>query len=301
MCTMTMLAGMVAAMMAQLPSTAMSNAAMPRSSCTTLDTALAAINDADASRGLHVVITPGVWLPRLGGKARFDGLPAAEELTLETDLQLDDLEPSFNFELAITKGPKWQIDISGFDFSTDASGVFDVSGSFGEIAFSPGDSFNGSFDMTSAAIGVSYWQWHPIHSGPREDLIGNTDLRFAWGVNIRWLDLEQTLDVPGFAQQEGEGAWAVPSLVLKMDLSFDLQPSFPVIRTFQVLGSASIGPAIGGDGGVVGTLAAGIRCWVCHNFSLDFGYRLLEAQVENDDYELAGGLQGLFLSGTLGF
>jgi hypothetical protein len=88
---------------------------------------------------------------------------------------------------------------------------------------------------------------------------------------------------------------------MKMDLSFDMQPSFPIIDRLQVMADGSIGPALGGDGGVVVTLGAGIRCWVYHHVSLDFGYRLLDAHVENDDYELTGGLQGLFVSGTVWF
>ncbi len=294
---LTALAGMAASTVAQSPVTSMS--------LNTLDSAVAAINATDTSRHLHVALTPGAWLPRLGGTAKLGGLPAAGDLTLESDLDLNDLEPTFNFELAITKGEKWQIDVSGFDFSTDSSGVFDISGAFGDIAFNPGDTFSASFDMTSVAVGVAYWQWRPIHSEPRDNAPGNTDLRIAWGASVRWLDVKQTLAVPDASgspvEQEGEGDWLVPAFVLKVDLRFDLQPSFPVLDAVEVLASGSIGPAIGGDGGAVVTIGAGIRGWVCHNFSVDFGYRLLEADVENDDYQLSGGLQGLFLSGTLRF
>jgi hypothetical protein len=290
----------VTAVVAQPPPASIDAAILPSH---TLSSVTVAIDQADAGHDLQVVITPGVWLPRLGGESKLAGLAGASDLTLETDFNLDDLEPSFNFEMAITKGEKWQIDVSGFDFSTDSSGVFDLSGSFGAIAFDPGDAFDASFDMTSVAVGVTCWQWQPIRSGPREDSIGNTSLRFAWGASVRWLDVKQTLDVPGASapRQQGDGEWVVPAIVVKMDLQFDLKPSFPVIDTVQLLAAGSIGPAIGGDGGVVLTFGAGIRGWVCHNFSLDFGYRLLQANVENDDYQLNGGLQGLFLSGTLRF
>jgi hypothetical protein len=280
----------------------------------TLDGALAAIASAQsqaAARDLHVAFTPGVWLTRLGGESKLGPLPGADELVLEDDFDLDGLEVTPNFELAITKGTRWQVDVSGFDFSTDSGGEFPVSGTFGDILFAAGDEFDATFDMTSIAVEVSYWKWHPIDSKRRPDTggeevmggAGRTDLRFALGAGLRWLDVEQTLEVPvsGLPRQEGEGEWFVPMLVLQMDLHHDLPDAFPVLDTLEILAAAGIGPAIGGDGGVVVTLRAGMRGWVNHNFSADFGYRLLETSVENDDYELEGGLQGLFLSGTLYF
>jgi hypothetical protein len=68
-----------------------------------------------------------------------------------------------------------------------------------------------------------------------------------------------------------------------------------------VIGYGSGGPAFGGDCGMVVTLRAGMRLWLCQKSSLDFGDRLLESSVESDDYEFEGGLQGLFLSGTIRF
>ena len=55
------------------------------------------------------------------------------------------------------------------------------------------------------------------------------------------------------------------------------------------------------EGGKEVTLRAGMRFWFCDAFSLDFGYRLIEAGIESEEYELTGGLQGLFLSGTIRF
>jgi hypothetical protein len=256
--------------------------------------------DPAAKQHLHIALTPGVWLARVGGDVTFGPLPAADELNIEDDFDLDELDAAVNFEMAITKGDRWQINASGFDFSANSDGTFAQDGAFGPIAFSAGDAFESSFDMTSVAVDVSYWQWHPINSAKTG---GRNDLWFSYGGGLRWLDMEHHLELtatPG-TTAEGGGEWIVPCLVMQMDLRCDLPESFPILDGFEVLGSGSIGPAIGGDGGAVVSLAASLRGWIFRNFSVDFGYRLIQADVENDDYEFSGGLQGLFLSGTLRF
>lgn len=248
---------------------------------------------------LHFSFTPGVWLARLGGDVKLGPSTAAAHINLENDFDLDSQETAFNFEMAVTKGERWQIDASGFDFSTDARGTFGFDGAFGDAAFTAGDAFKSSFDMTSVALAVSYWQWHPIDSIEKD---GNLDLRFSYGGGIRWLDVDQDLTLTDTdTTASGDGEWLIPELILQLNFKYQLPGSFPVLDAFEVLGYGSIGPAIGGDGGVVYSLRAGIRFWFCQNASLDFGYRLLEADVQSDDYEFQGGLQGLFLSGTIRF
>ncbi len=252
-----------------------------------------------APNDLHFSFTPGVWFARLGGDVKLGPLAGAEKINLENDFDLDSNDPAFNFEMAVTKGERWQIDASGFDFSTDSKGTFGFDGAFGDAVFTAGDPFKASFDMTSAALAVSYWQWHPIDSVERN---GNLDLRFSYGGGIRWLSVDQKLSLTGTdTRAAGDGDWLIPELILQLNFKYQLPSSFPVLRAFEVLGYASFGPAIGGDGGTVATVRAGIRFWLCQNASLDFGYRLLEASVQSEDYELEGGLQGLFISGTIRF
>ena len=290
--TIAALASIAAAVLAQAP---------PLS---TVDSAMLAIQDADAIKAaadddLHFRFTPGVWLARLGGTSKFGDLPGSDEINLETDVDLDDLQVSPNFELAINKGPRWQIDVSGFDFSTDTSGTLGFSGAFGDVSFAPGDAYESTLDMTSVALSVSYWQHDLIDSAERG---GRVDLQVAWGAGVRWLSVEQSLSLPGTgASDTGDGEWLIPELLVQIDFEYRLPDSFPVLDMYEVLALASIGPAIGGDGGAVVTLRAGMRFWFCDAFSLDFGYRLIEAGIESEEYELTGGLQGLFLSGTIRF
>lgn len=254
---------------------------------------------APAANELHFSLTAGVWLPRLGGDVKFGPSPAAGHLNLEEDFNLDASEATLNFEAALTKGEKWQIDLSGFDFSTDSSGEFGLDGAFGDVTFSTGDAYAADFDMSSLALSVSCWQWHVIDAVKRD---GPLDLRFSWGAGIRYLNVDQKLRLTGTgASADADGTWLIPELILQLDLNYDIPESFPVLDRLQVLGWISAGPAIGGDGGAVFSLRAGMRGWIGHNFSIDFGYRLLEASVQNDEYELEGGLQGLFFSGTLRF
>ncbi len=248
---------------------------------------------------LRFTFTPGVWLARLGGESTFGGLPGAREISLETQFELDDRETAPNFELAITKGSRWQIDLGGFDFSTSGRGEADFTGPFGDIAITPGDAYRADFDMTSLALSVSYWQWHPINSVDRG---GSLDLRLAWGGGIRWLSVEQSLELPGTdSATTGDGEWLIPEAIIQLDLNYRLPDSFPVLQNFQIISILSIGPAFGGDGGLVATFRSSMRFWLSDCFSLDFGYRLIEASVESEEYELTGGLQGLFLSGTIRF
>jgi len=289
--TLAVLGSLAAAALAQAPAIAPAPAS-------NIAAAMQAVDDADAA-GLTFRFTPGAWLARLGGTSKLGNLPASDEINLETEFDLDDRETSPNFELAIIKNQRWQIDVSAFDFSTETTGTLAFSGAFGDVAFSPGDAYEASLDMTSVALSVSFWQWDLIDSAERG---GSVDLEMAGGAGVRWLSVEQSLSLPGTgAAATGDGEWLIPELIFQVDFQYRLPSSFPILDTYEVLALASIGPAIGGDGGTVATLRAGMRFWLASQFSVDFGYRLLECSVESDEFEFTGGLQGLFLSGTIRF
>jgi len=68
---------------------------------------------------------------------------------------------------------------------------------------------------------------------------------------------------------------------------------------FQAAGS--IGPALGGDGGFMWHVRAGVNVDITPRLSAMFGYRLLELDVDNDAYTFEAGLQGLFFAGSYRF
>src|SRR5262245_14557600 len=74
----------------------------------------------DQSR-LELTFTPGAWLPRLGGEATLGPAAGAEELSIEDAFDLDSSEASFTADLALRKDDTWQLNLTGFDFSTSSS------------------------------------------------------------------------------------------------------------------------------------------------------------------------------------
>jgi len=246
---------------------------------------------------LEFQLTFGAWFPRLGGDVTL-GDGDSISLDLEPDLGLDDSEISPNIELAVRFGEGWQVDASGFDFDTDSDSVFEGTGQFGDLSLDPGDAFSSSFDMTSAAVGVSYWWFRPYTRGIDNSRV---DLWFAPGVAVRWVGVDQSLEIAGEGSEDADGDWLCTTASLDLLFRYDLADSFPIIERLEIAGHADVGPAFGGDGGFAAHIRATITAFVTDNVGVSFGYRLLEMDVENDDYELSGGLQGLFAGVSIAF
>jgi hypothetical protein len=245
---------------------------------------------ADEQTSLEFQLTLGAWFPRLGGDVTL-GSGDSISLDLEPDLGLDDSETAFNLELQTRFAKGWQIDLSGFDFDTDSDSVFEGTAQYGALSLNPGDAFTSTFDMTSVSVGLSNWWFRPFSRGEDDSRV---DLWLAPGVGFRWIDVDQSLEIPGEGSESAGGEWLSPYISIEMLFRYDVAPSFPIVDRLEISGRAEIGPALGGDGGIASHIRATITAYVTENIGVSFGYRLLEVDVENDDFELSGGLQGLF-------
>jgi len=270
------------------------------------DTDSAILNELAASRSeAHARLLAGVWIPRLGGQTHLDGIGGAgNEIDLDIELDLDDIEPTANFELLLAKDVA-AIHLSGFSFSTSQSGTFTPRpfGSppqrFGELTLGSGDRYRASVDMDSVAMELQMnWLGHPGQGADR----GSNDQ--AWLSIVptlagRWTRVQQSIESGGVTEQADE-AWFGVLAGAAVDVQWEPGEGLPVHAVrFQAAGS--IGPALGGDGGFMWHVRAGVNVDITPRLSAMFGYRLLELDVDNDAYTFEAGLQGLFFAGSYRF
>jgi len=257
-----------------------------------------ALREAGVVDGLEISFTPGVWLTRVAGDAALGGGAA---INVDEQLGLDDLEAVFNAELELRKASRWGLRLSGLDLDTDSSGAFVGPGSFGSIVLSDGQSFDSMFSLTSIALEACLPGWTLCPHGI--DVEGEIDscakLRIEPTLGVRYLDIDHALR-SGALEETGEGEWLAP--MAGLDLSVSFQPEdFPLLHELVVHAGLAAGPALGGDGGVVTQVRAGVIWNLTPNLGAQVGYRLLGADVEHDSYSFDGSLQGLFLAGVIRF
>ena len=121
------------------------------------------------------------------------------------------------------------------------------------------------------------------------------------GVAVRFVDVEQTITLVDGSRAEADGEWVGVLGGLQITLDYRPEQHVPGLRMLRMQASLGVGPALGGDGGIMWQVRGGLTLQVTEQLGFMFGYRLLELDVENDDYALDGGLQGLFLAGSLRF
>jgi hypothetical protein len=256
---------------------------------------------------LEFELLAGAWLPRLNGDAS-EGSDAPD-INLEDSLSLEDQEATPNLELTIRKGEIWELILSGFDFSTESSGYFSGSTSFGSVVLNDGDPFEADFDITSVAAEVAVALYRPFADGSmRAEGMDNrttdgryiTDLRISPMFGLRYLDVDQKLTASGVSETTG-GEWL--ALLLGVDLTLEYRPQerLPCLDMFGIQASLSVGPAFGDEVGTLWQVRGGLTFQFTEHVGVLIGYRLIEANVENDDYSFDGGLQGLFLAGSIRF
>ncbi len=256
---------------------------------------------------LRVEILPGVWLPRLGGKASLG--PGSAELDLALDFDLDDSEPLPNVEVTIRKGDLFELMFSGAGFSTEASGTFPGDAAFGAVVLTEGEPYRATFDLTSVGAELAINAGRPFTRDPQKAIaLGNVggdgrpvaDLRIAPVLGARFVDVEQTL-FSGGETATGEGEWTCLYGGLQVTLDYRPEVHVPLVETLRMQCAFGVGPALGGDGGTMWQVRGGLTVHMTETLGVMVGYRLLELDVGNDDYELRGGLQGLFLTASLRF
>ena len=261
--------------------------------------------------GLAFTLQTGVWFPRLGGVSAAPGSNAEVDLALQ--LGLEDSSPTLNVELGVRKDGKWELYFGGFRFETDHAGPFQGSGTFGGIMLSQGDPVVASFELLSFSAELHYTAWRPYADDAswrnkfapdmdnhNPDGRYTIDLRFSPMFGMRWLDVDQAITA-GAATVKTGGEWVAAYAGLDIELDYRPPEPIPMLKLFQLKLNFAFGPAFGGTGGSMWQVRGGLTVQFTEMFGATFGYRLVELNVENDDYSFDGGLQGLFLAASLRF
>jgi hypothetical protein len=240
----------------------------------------------------------GVYLPRLDGDIELGG-PA---INLADNLDLDDLEPTVNVELTLRRNGR-QLRFNGFDFSTDTTGLYLGTSTFGSVSLNTGDAFSASADLFGAGVefGIDLKQT-TIDGKPMKDWkTSETELRITPRFGMRYVDYDQVVSEVGVSVQNAGGEWLIPYAGIELLLRFEPEGGLIIGRGVRLSAGTTMGPAIGGDDGFAWSVRATMSIDVTDNIAFMFGYRLLELDVDNDGFNLDGGLQGLFLGTTIRF
>jgi hypothetical protein len=243
---------------------------------------------------LELKFTPGVWIPRPTGDVR---LSPGSFMDLDDNLDLRDRSASLNVELELNKrDTPWLLHFSGFDFDVDTSGTFTGNRQFGSLSLRDGDEISSDFEMLSVAGEVGYIMFDFYPDDP------NVDMRIGPALAMRYVDFDMDVEQVGVGRETPSGDWLGVMPGVHFELDHDLNDGFPVIDRVVLRFGAGAGFALGGEGGTMYYLRAGVDLHFNDMLAFHFGFRLLEVEAEtNDGFELDGGLQGLFIGGTLSF
>ncbi len=255
---------------------------------------------------LEVTLLVGVWAPRMVGEVALGGAP----IKVNDEFDLNGDEATLNVELAIRKDEIWELWFGGFDFSTDVTGTFLGSGAtFGSLALGTGVPYSSRFEMTSVAAELSVTVWRPYADGHSRamgqrnrtwDGHYGTDLRFSPQFGMRYVDVDQSVTTAAGTEDAG-GEWLAVYAGLVMELDYRPRQGVPGFTLFRLQVSSALGPVLGGDGGSMWQVRAGGTFQFTETFGVMVGYRLVELDADNGGYTLNGGLQGMFLAGSIRF
>jgi hypothetical protein len=240
------------------------------------------------------------WFPRLEGN--FTDVPAEVDVNAA---DLDDSEPSFAGELALTRD-RLSVSLRGFSTATEGSGPVDSSFTLGGLAFNAGDAADNSFSWWSAGALVAYDFYRPLAEQPTrwsEPRAGwtppanNTDLSVfvLASADVQGMQRDLANLSSGLAVDANE-TFAVINAGLGFRLAFDTKEHFPIVRRVDLGASVAGGgilPMAGGDFGFGTRIEADITFWFCKEGAAYFGYRYIGGSYEGEEVSLDGSLQGL--------
>ena len=109
------------------------------------------------------------------------------------------------------------------------------------------------------------------------------------------------VEEPGVGREVTKENYLNAYVGLQLDLQWQPRETLSWVERVEINAGIFAGPAIGADSGFGWSVRAGLNLFLTENISFLFGYRLYELNIEDDEYELDGGLQGLFLGSTIRF
>lgn len=245
-----------------------------------------------AKQRIDLEVRAGMYIPRFSGEAMLGSGLFARDLDLQEELDLSDRAETLNVELAFGRD-RWKMFFGGFDAGVEGRGVMPRTTDFGDVRLAAGDSFESSLDLTTVSAELRYAAWHPY----RKDDTGDVALTISPVLGMRWMDIDMEVVNPGgvrAGRARAGGEWLGLYLGGAVTFSYDT-PALPVLKRFDLDAAFSAGPVLGGDGGTAWQIRGSIMMYVSDDVFLEVGYRLVEFDVENDDFAFAGGSRGLFI------
>lgn len=240
-------------------------------------------------------LTPGLYLPRLVGNTKLGPSPAAHMLDFRSDIDLNAKKQIPNVELSIIKDDYWQLQFNAFKFSTRRDARFSGTSDYGALSFTSGDAYRAEFSMSSFSIELSPRIWRPIEWEKTAELF------FSPTFGVRMYEIDQMIEQPGVGREDVHEEYFNAYVGMQLDLRWDARETISWLERLEVNAGVFGGPALGADKGIGWSVRASLNLFLTEDMSFLFGYRLYELNIEDGEYELNGGLQGLFLGGTVRF
>lgn len=244
---------------------------------------------------LEFRINAGVYLPRLVGTTRLGPSPAAKTLDFRYDIDLNEKKTVPHVEVMFIKDRRWQLMFNGFEYETSRTAVFESFSDYGSLSLAPGDTYRGEFRMGSFAMELSRRQWRFYEDD--EDV----DFFFSPTIGLRLFDIRQVLEEPGVGREVVKEDYLNAYIGMQMDMHWRARETLRFIERLEINGGLFGGPALGAKRGYGWSVRANLSLFFTENLSFTFGYRLYELEIDDGDYELHGGMQGIFIGGTLRF
>lgn len=265
----------------------------------------AALNDAldEADLALHIEVVAGVWSPRLSGDSKYNTGLGTSRLSLQNQLDLHDIESTFSLELTLDV-QDLAVRFSGLNFSTEGSGTFfalppgATTQQFGDLTLASGDAYKSDFDLWTATAEAHLEVLNIAHKIGGDE--GIVSLAIVPVLGMRWLDVEQSIAV-GPVKETNDSQWVLAQFGGAFSFNWNFAEDFPIAQGITVDVTGLYGKVLGSDEGIVWELRAGVTINFTDNLGVALGYRLLNFDLTDDDYELDAGLQGLFIAGSLKF
>jgi opacity protein-like surface antigen len=245
---------------------------------------------------IDITFLPGVWLPRMRGHITLGPSPAATPINIETGLDLRDMQATFLGELEISKFETFTLTFTGFNFTADGSGTFPFPGVFGAVTLAPGAAYTSDFELTSYSAELAVGVWRPfsaLRGGP-------IDFSLSPMFAARYIDADISV-MSGGATATAGGEWIAPLVGVRVEVNLYPNREIFLISGLKLDAAGALGPAIGGDGGFMYQVRAGITASITDNIGATFGYRLIDLDVEDGPLTLDTQLAGLFLGGWIRF
>jgi len=245
---------------------------------------------------IEIRLSGGVYLPRLVGNTKLGPSPAAQDLDFRSDIDLNESRTIPLVEVLLVKNQLWEVQVSGFEYETSRTGIFEDTSDYGSLSLAPGDTYRGEFRMTAIGAEVSRRQWRAYE----KDTDG-VDLYFSPTVGARLFDIRQVIEEVGVGREEYRADYLHAYVGIQMDMHWRSKATISWLERYEIEAGIFAGPALGADWGYGWAIKASMSLYFSEDVSFLFGYRLYELILEDGEYEISGGLQGLFIGGTIRF